>query len=71
MASLTTTATPYGTIRANSTDYDSGIQLERFGAGGWGVPAWDEEGLPDLKGPFLTIQAAASALCRLQLEGAL
>lgn len=58
-----------GTIRANGTDYDGGVKLERLGADGWAVPAWEEQGLGDLAGPFPSWEAAAFALASAQAMG--
>lgn len=50
------------TIRVNATDYEGRIVIERVTDGDWAVPAWDEQGCPDLSGPFATVKEAEMAL---------
>jgi hypothetical protein len=50
-------------IRVNSTDYASGIVIERQSwDGSYNVPAWEEIGASELVGPFETVEEAQAAL---------
>jgi len=53
--------------QVNDTDYDGEIVVEFYGFHGrdellWAVPAWDEQGYPELSGPFDTRGEAQAAL---------
>lgn len=52
------------TIRVNSTDYASGIVIERLSWDGinWNVPAWEEQFFPEFVGPFETVEQAQAVL---------
>lgn len=56
----------YGAIRVNDTDYDGRVVVEQYdrwsGREGWGVPAWDERGEPDLEGPFASAAGAQAVV---------
>lgn len=56
-----------GALRANATDYDGEIVIERFGywqgaEPHWAVPAWEEEGRAELAGPFSSLASAERAI---------
>lgn len=57
-----------GDVQVNATDYAGEIVVERFGyfnfndEPGWSVPAWEEQGCPDLAGPFANVEQAQAAL---------
>lgn len=56
-----------GDVRVNATDYDEGIVVERLGYFNqpdlwWAVPAWEEQGLPELAGPFSSTEEAEQVL---------
>lgn len=57
-------AKSYSTVRVNSTDYASGIVIERLSWDGetWNVPAWEELGATELVGPFDSVEQAQAAL---------
>lgn len=62
--------TKIGAIAVNTADYEDRIVIECFDYHGsdhwasWAVPAWDEQGAPELAGPFSTAEEADEALRR-------
>lgn len=52
------------TVRVNSTDYASGVVIERLSWDGetWNVPAWEESSIPEFVGPFVSVAEAQAAL---------
>lgn len=52
------------TVRVNSTDYASGVVIERLSWDGenWNVPAWEEQFFPEFVGPFSSHEEAQAVL---------
>jgi hypothetical protein len=50
-------------VKVNSTEYASGIVIERQDwDGSWNIPAWEELGMSELVGPFESVEQAQTAL---------